>query len=472
MDFSKLALVATVATVALSGCSTNHQQHPKPSPVAAGGECTVNPKTEPMPATEEYHPVPADARISVTVNGIPSGIIKPGDPPTEIDVTLCNDSPVDYPAVGITTVLTKCSCATNSMGLPDGRIQRFDTATNTWVPLWHPIVGRESDSLGGFTDVQPLPKGRTTTVRYRMSLMPSVTAGKGSISTAVVVPAPLVEVGKTDLPFTVLKDSPKETRTPSIPVVPSKRQSTLPFPGLTTPWAVAADANGNVYVSEQGRVVKLVPGSNGATELPIAGVKNGGEFAVDGAGNLYVIDFAHNRVVKQAAGSNQQSELPFPGLDMPQHVAVDNDGTVYVTDTGTRVLKLPAGASAPTELPLGADMTSPNGVGVDSAHNLYIADSQKHRVLKFVPGSNDPTTFSIGGLQAGRGFAVNAAGDVYVVDSTNRQVLKRPAGSSESMALPFVGLNGPDSVAVDGAGNVYVLDETGFGRVVKLAASG
>ena len=80
MDFSKLALVATVATVALSGCSTSHQQHPKPSPVAAGGECTVNPKTEPMPATEEYHPVPADARISVTVNGIPSGIIKPGDP--------------------------------------------------------------------------------------------------------------------------------------------------------------------------------------------------------------------------------------------------------------------------------------------------------------------------------------------------------------------------------------------------------
>lgn len=63
------------------------------------------------------------------------GIIKPGDPPTEIDVTFCNDSPVDYPAVGITTVLTKCSCATNSMGLPDGRIQRFDTATNAWVGL-------------------------------------------------------------------------------------------------------------------------------------------------------------------------------------------------------------------------------------------------------------------------------------------------------------------------------------------------
>lgn len=50
-------------------------------------------------------------------------------------------------------------------------------------------------------------------------------------------------------------------------------------------------------------MVKLAPGSNDATELPIAGVKNVGEFAVDGAGTVYVLDeTGFGRVVKLAAG--------------------------------------------------------------------------------------------------------------------------------------------------------------------------
>jgi sugar lactone lactonase YvrE len=472
---SKLTLIATVAaTCALAGCSTSHQQtapaSPTTSTVAKGGECAVNPKTEPMPAAEEYRPVPADARISVTMSGIPSGTVKPGDPPAEVDVTLCNNSPVDYPKVGVTTVLTQCSCATNPMGLPEGRIERFDAPTNTWVPLNHPVITTGMDYLGRFTDVQPLPKGKAVTLKYRVTLDPSMTAGKGSVEATAVVPDPLVEIGKADLPFTVLKDSPKETPTPSSPPVASDRQSVLPFTGLTNPWSVAADKDGNVYVSEQGRVVKLAAGSNDQTELPITGVKNVGDVAADGAGNVYVIDFAGNRVLKLAAGSNEPTALPFTGLDHPQHLAVDNDGTVYVTDSAARVVKLPAGASEQTVLPLSEDMTYPDGVAVDGAHGVYIADSRNHRVLKFAAGSNDQTTLSIGGLDGGGAFAVDSACDVFVADNINRQVLKRPAGSNDSTVLPFTGLNRPDGVAVDGAGNVYVIDNSGFGRVVKLAA--
>ncbi len=64
-----------------------------------------------------------------------------------------------------------------------------------------------------------------------------------------------------------------------------------------------------------------------------------------------------------------------------------------------------------------------------------------------------------------------AAGDVYVIDANNKQVVKLAAGSNDQTVLPFTGLNYPDDVAVDAAGNVYVLDNSGFGRVVKLAAS-
>lgn len=474
-SISKLTLIATIAaSFALAGCSTSQQQpapaSPPASTVAKGGECVVNPKTEPMPVVEEYRPVPADARISVTMTGIPSGTVKPGDPPAEVDVTLCNNSSVDYPNIGVTTVLTKCSCAINPVGLPEGQIERFDAATNTWVPLRQSVITTGMDYLGGFTDVQPLPKGKTVTLRYRVSLDRSMTAGKGSVETTAVVPDPLVKIGKADLPFTALKDSSKETPTPSRPPVASDRRSVLPFTGLTNPWSLATDKDGNVYVSEQGRVVKLAAGSTDQTELPLTGVTGGADIAVDGAGSVYVIDSVGGRVLKLAAGSNEATVVPFTGLDNPQHLAVDNDGTVYVTDRTARVVKLPAGATAQTVLPLSEDLTYPDGVAVDGAGNVYVADSRNHRVLKLAAGSNDPTTLSIGGLD-GRGFAVDSAGDVFVVDNINRQVLKRPAGSNETATLPFTGLNGPMAVTVDGAGNVYVIDNSGFGRIVKLAAS-
>lgn len=476
MDFStsKLALIATAAaTFALAGCSTSHPHtapaSPTTSAVASGGECAVNPKSEPMPAAEKFRPVPPAGRISVTMSGIPSGAVKPGDPPAEVDVTLCNNSSVDYPKVGVTTVLTRCSCAINPMGLPAGRIERFDGPTNAWVPLKHPVITTGMDFLGGFTDVQPLPKGKTVTLKYRMSLDHSMTAGKGSMESTAVVPDSLVEIGMAHLPFTVLKDSPKDTPT-ARPEVPSDRQSVLPFGGLTNPWAVAADKNGNVYVSQQGGVVKLAAGSNAQTELPVTGVKSVGDVAADGAGNVYVVDFEGNRVLKLTAGANAPTTLPFAGLDNPQHLAVDDDGTVYVTDSAARVVKLPAGASDQTVLPLSAEMRYPAGVAVDGAHNVYIADSRNHRIVKYAAGWNNPTTISISGLDGGRGFAVDSAGDVFVTDDVNRRVLKRPAGSNESIELPFAGLNGPESVSVDGAGNVYVIDNSGFGRVVKLAA--
>ena len=69
--------------------------------------------------------------------------------------------------------------------------------------------------------------------------------------------------------------------------------------------------------------------------------------AVDNAGNVYVADArfggnASNRVLKLPAGSNTQVELPFGDLGTPGGLAVDSAGNVYVSDFGGRVLKLPA----------------------------------------------------------------------------------------------------------------------------------
>ena len=481
----KRALIGAATLLAVAACSTSTpggKPAPSSSAPAAGqaAGCKVNPSSAPVPTAEKYEPVPEVGRVSVALSGITSGEVQPGDPPTEVDVAVCNDSPVDYPQVGFVLVLQRCSCATYPSGMPRGTVERFDQATGGWVKVDYPVEGTGMDYIGTYSNVQALPKGKSVTLRYRVALDASMTAGKGGVEAVVVTPNSVVQIGKADLPFTVVK-GPNDRS--SGPPPPPARQSVLPFKGLTYPSDMAVNATGDVYVtdSENDRVLKLAAGSNQQAVLPFTGLNKPRGVAVDSAGDVYVADAANNRVLKLAAGSKDQTALPFTGLDNPQHVAVDTGGNVYVTDgtkrvvkspTGSyvpvgklRVVKLAAGSNEQTVLPF-TGLEWPGGLGVDGAGNVFVSDGQNHRMLELPAGSGNQTVRSLGGLDGP--FVVDAAGDLYFTDDLNRQVLKLPAGSTNSTALPFKGLNGPMAVAVDGAGNVYVLDNSGFGQVVKL----
>lgn len=218
------ALALCTAVIAVAGCSTNSAGSPETVTVTAtpsstavttaatpsasdappASECSANADSQPVPNVEMFGTVPDDARISLSINGLSSGSVTPGAAPTEVDVTMCNDSPVDYPSVGVLLVLTNCSCADNPMGFPTGTIDRFDAATNTWVALPHPVVGGGMDYLGTFTDVQPLPKGKAVTVKYRVALDASMTEGDGGLEAAAVVPDPLFEIGGDEMQFAVV----------------------------------------------------------------------------------------------------------------------------------------------------------------------------------------------------------------------------------------------------------------------------
>jgi sugar lactone lactonase YvrE len=467
-QLTKRALIATAALLAVAACSTSTPGgKPAPassSPAAAQAGCQVNPSSAPVPNAEKYSPVPEVGRISVALSGITSGEVKPGDPPTEVDVTVCNDSPVDYPQVGFVLALEHCSCAPNPFGMPQGTVERFDQATGGWVKIDHPAEGSGMDYVGNYSNVQELPKGKAVTLRYRVALDASMTAGKGGVEAIAVTPDRLVQIGKADLPFTAIKGPADRSNGPA---PAAARQTVLPFTGLTYPSNVAVDASGAVYVSDSwnDRVLKLAAGSKEQTVVPFIGLSKPGGLAVTGAGDVFVADAANNRVLKLPAGSKEQAVLPFTGLDNPRNVAVDADGNVYVTDNKARVTKLAAGSNQQTVLPF-TGLKWPGGVAVDRAGNVFASDNHNNRMLELPAGSSDQTVRSMGGLDGP--FAVDSAGDVYFTDSMNKQVWKRPAGSNDSIALPFKGLNGPGAVAVDGANNVYVLDRSGFGQVVKL----
>jgi hypothetical protein len=487
--FIKRALIGAATLLMVAACSTSApggKPAPSSSTPAAGqaGGCKVNPSSAPVPIGEKYEPVPEVGRISVALSGITSGEVKPGDAPTEVDVAVCNDSPVDYAQAGVVLVLQHCSCATYPSGMPRGTVERFDQATGGWVKVDYPVEGTGMDYIGTYSNVQELAKGKSVTLRYRVALDASMTAGKGGVEAVVVTPNSLMQIGKADLPFTVVKGPNDRSNGPSSEQQPpAAHQTLLPFTGLTYPSDMAVDAAGNVYVTDSwnNRQLKLAAGANQQAVLPFTALNKPGGVAVNGAGDVYVADGANNRVLKLAAGSKDQTVLPFTGLDNPQHIAVDAGGNVYVTDGQVRmvkspngsyvaerklrVVKLAPGSNEQTVLPF-TDLESPGGLAVDGAGNVFVSDTHKYRMLELPAGSRDQTVRSLGGLEGP--FVVTAGGDLYFVDAVNKNVLKLPAGSNDSTALPFKGLNGPRAVAVDGAGNVYVLDNSGFGQVVKL----
>lgn len=203
---STTATAAPTATSAPTSVTTpTDAATPGVPPTAEqAADCGTNPENAPVPTAEPYAAVPENDQVSVTVTGIASGAVTPSQA-AEIDVSICNDSPVSYPNVGLVVALEHCSCAANPMQIPSGTVEYLDPATDTWVPLQHPVEGGGMDHLGQFTNAQELPKGAAVTVRYRITLDASMGDGDGGVSaTVVTADGPLNQLGTARLPFAVV----------------------------------------------------------------------------------------------------------------------------------------------------------------------------------------------------------------------------------------------------------------------------
>lgn len=170
-------------------------------PVVEQSGCAVNPADVPVPSANPYSTLPAAYGVQVTITGAPD-VVTVGRP-VEVEVTLCNNSPVAYPEVGLVFGMDHCTCAVEPMYISRGTAQRFDAASGSWINLENPALGTGMDYLSQFSDRQPLPKGKTVTVRYRFTLDQSMGEGEGGIVAAAVMTDGPMRISESSASFAV-----------------------------------------------------------------------------------------------------------------------------------------------------------------------------------------------------------------------------------------------------------------------------
>ncbi len=220
--------------------------------------------------------------------------------------------------------------------------------------------------------------------------------------------------------------------------------------------------------------------------------------AVDGNGNIYIADSAHNRIrmvcsknppafvttcngagyITTIAGNGNPAYTGDGGaaasatLNTPSGVALDGAGNLYIADTGNNVIRVItaatgvistiAGNSAETVCagktdPVGdgcpatqATLNQPNGVTLDGAGNLYIADTYNQRIRE---------------AAASTGIITTIAGDGY----TNANGTGGYTG--DGGLATAAELNYPYAVAFDPSGNMYIPDSAN-NRIREVVAVG
>lgn len=157
---------------------------------------------------------------------------------------------------------------------------------------------------------------------------------------------------------------------------------------LSGPTGLAADSEGNLYISDTGNGAIRILDSLGRLKTYISGLANPtGLCFIDGA--LYVAETGNNRIIKitdgqvtVAAGSGNggylDGEAAWAEFSSPQRIVAADDGSVYVSDTGNGLVRKLSGGVVTTLSQ--ADLVTPEGLLVQG-DQLWVCDSFARKIV-------------------------------------------------------------------------------------------
>jgi len=289
--------------------------------------------------------------------------------------------------------------------------------------------------------------------------------------------------------------------------------------GLNEPRGVAVDASGNLFIADIGDnhirkvdpngIITTVAGNGKYGHSGDGGVATNAslstpfDVAVDASGNLFIADIGNNvirkvdsnGIIATVAGNGNPGNSGDYGaatnasLNQPSGVAVDAFGNLFIADRGNGVIRKvdpngiittvagngTNGYSGDGGTATNARLNWPSGVGVDASGNLFIADMSNNRIRKVDPngiittvaGNGNSGFFGDGGvatsakLNGPSGVALDAFGNLFIADSDNNRI-------REVFFNPTLTLS---NVSTNDAGNYTVVITSSYGSVTSSVAS-
>lgn len=239
---------------------------------------------------------------------------------------------------------------------------------------------------------------------------------------------------------------------------------------------IAADTNGNVYVSDSfnSRLQRLT-WNGGFTALAYAG-----QFAVPGSwedefggtggvavgnGSVYLVDQALSCVQKLSPSLNAQSRIGEAGVGQflgSTPAAADADGNVYVLDNnfvhkltrqGEAVKRWGGWGSGANQLKF------PNAIAINTANEIYVADSGNARIQVYSSNGDLQRTVATAQITAPTGVDFAAEGAYFVTNDDSQEVRIFTNGDAYDRSWNVPGNFYPE-LAVSSNGRVYVADSS------------
>jgi hypothetical protein len=253
------------------------------------------------------------------------------------------------------------------------------------------------------------------------------------------------------------------------------------------PYGVALDGSGNLYVAdgENNKIRKIAPngdvttlagsGSYGSMDGngTSASFKTPYGVAVDGSGNVYVAD-ANNRKIRKIApngdvttlaGSGNAGSMDGNGTSasfvLPFGITVDGLGNAYVADGFGNTIRKIAPNGDVTTIAGSVSFSNPFGIVVDDSGNVYVSETTSNKIRKITP-NGDVTTIAGSGSQGSMdgdgtsasfyspaGIALDATGNFYVADRFNNKIRKIITTASSTLTGDSTGQTGDHAVVLE-----------------------
>lgn len=288
-----------------------------------------------------------------------------------------------------------------------------------------------------------------------------------------------------------------------------------------SPQGIAVDAAGTVYVADTGnKTVRMIsaagvvstlagsPGQGGYVDAVGSAARFNSPYgvAVDGAGNVHVIDSGDNVLRKITPAGVVTTLAGSPGaigladgvgiaarFAVPFDLTVDADGNIYICDHGNHAIRKVTAAGVVTTLAGSgsagnadgsgrlASFSFPSGITVAASGDVYVADTDNQTIRRISPGGEVSTVGGSGQVGSADGVgtaasfynpkdvAIDAGGNLFVVDRGNHTIRKGSRQAGTTGATPsssgqviefynsildhyFITANAGEAAQIDGGG--------------------